>query len=304
MVVLLLSGIAGTTRPAGAEGNCTPDTRVFAVAAETGHLVEIPSCPDGFGAAVEVDGGDWRGYHATFAMRDGAAAIIYAVTASGELWWRRQTAAGGHLVGATRVGSAVDWAQPVVFGAWAGYLYIGGGQGQKVRTFHHLEWQTGGTTVTEEPYLFGPLRGPLITGMATSFHAAVAIWNGMSFRVWRIHPRNSKIDDDVWYLSGNLPDGVTSVVGDGIWMHAVNAVGAVVLLSQSPPGSPLDPRYGRQDTRPWQAWATSPGHYVRVVVPAWSSDSRSPFVAVPQAACIGCSGGEDGNPWEWQSGGV
>src|SRR5262245_23546929 len=91
-------GVAGIL-PAAAEGDCTGPDRIFAVGAEAGRLVEIPSCPDtsSFGAAVEVDSADWRGYTAIFAVRDGSAAIVYAVTESGELWWRRQDTAGAAL---------------------------------------------------------------------------------------------------------------------------------------------------------------------------------------------------------------
>jgi len=45
-------------------------------------------------AATEVDGADWRRYRDVFAARDGETAVVYAVSPTGELWARRQQAAG------------------------------------------------------------------------------------------------------------------------------------------------------------------------------------------------------------------
>jgi hypothetical protein len=291
--VLVVSGIAGVAPPAAAELSC--DGRVFAVEAEAGHLVEIPSCPEGFGAAVEVDSADWRGYHAILGVRDGDAAIIYVVTPGGVLWWRRQATPGTALSAPARVGWSVNWAQPTVFVSRAGYLHIGG-HGLPVRTFRHQEWATGGVAVSEEANLFPPLIGPSITGLATTIPFAVGIWNGMNFRVWR--PRVS--NNDMWYVSGRLPLGVTGVVGDGYWLHAVNSAGEIVLLTQTPP----QPACLLQDTRPWQVTATAPGHYLRVVVPVRDSSTGAPIVWGPPAKSQrpDCAApGVDGTPWEWQA---
>lgn len=300
----MVSGIAGIGPRAAAEWSC--DGRVFGVEAAAGHLVEISSCPDGFGAQVEVDAGDWRGYHAIFGVRDGDAAIVYAVTADGELWWRRQAAAGAALSPPARIGSSVYWATPTVFTSRAGYLHIGG-RGMPIRTFRHQKWASGGATVAEDSYLFGPLHGPSIAGLGTLSGYAIGIWNGMNFRVWRVHPKNMpKLDEDVWYRSGSLPVGLTSVVGDGHWLHAVNSAGEIVLMIQTlsePSSSCL-----RQDLRPWEVIATAQGSYVRVVVPVRDTRTGTPYVSAPPLnGSLGCPtgpGGEDGNPWEWQSGGI
>jgi hypothetical protein len=147
--------------PATAAGSCTGTSRVFAVDAETGHLVEIRSCPEAssFGQTATVDSADWRGYAAIFGVRDGNAAIVYSVTQDGALWWRRQEAAGAGLGTAVRIAPAINWNRPVVFASRAGYLNLGA-HGEQIRTFHHQEWATGGATVTEAADLFGPLSGP------------------------------------------------------------------------------------------------------------------------------------------------
>jgi hypothetical protein len=293
--VLAVLGVGSVAPRAAAGGVC--DGRVFAVDSDTGHLVEIPFCPDtsSFGSAVEVDSADWRGYSAIFAVRDGGAAILYAVTASGELWWRRQPTAGAALSAPARVGSSINWNQPVVFASRPGYLHLGY-HGAPIRTFRHQEWAAGGAAVWEEANLFAPLRGPSITGLATGF--AFGIWNGISFRVWRMQQRSMRWDEDVWYISGYLPAGLTSVVGDGYRLHAVNSAGEIVLLAQVS-GEP--PPCNRPDTRPWEVTARAPGHYLRVVVPVSDAVTGPRSVTPPPPVRItDCEAEGEGNPWEWQ----
>jgi hypothetical protein len=296
--VLATVGVGGVAPPASAEGDCTGAGRILAVEAEAGQLVEIPSCPDtsSFGSAVRVDAADWRGYSAIFAVRDGNATIVYAVTAGGELWWRRQEAAGATLGASARVGPSVNWNRPVVFASRPGYLHLGE-PGAPIRTFRHQEWASGGAAVSEEANLFAPLRGPSITGLAASAGFAVGIWNGMNFRVWRSRQK-FWFDEDIWYVSGHLPAGLASVVGDGYRLHAVNPAGEIVLLSQVSSGSICS----RQDTRSWEVAARAPGHYLRVVVPVPDRPTGPPSVRPPPlSGNPACQGGVDGTPWEWQS---
>lgn len=164
-VLAIVAAGVGVGPAASAEGGCSGPGRVFAVGA-SGQLVEIPSCPEtsSFGSAAVVDAADWRGYSAIFAVRDGGAAIVYAVTAGGELWWRRQETAGAALSAPARVGPPVNWNQPVVFASRPGYLHVGE-HAAPIRTFWHPEWDSGGAAVSEVAILFAPLRGPSITGL-------------------------------------------------------------------------------------------------------------------------------------------
>jgi hypothetical protein len=51
---------------------------------------------------------------------DGDAAIVYGVTASGELWWRRQEAPGAALGAPVRVADTINWHHDVIFAAAPG----------------------------------------------------------------------------------------------------------------------------------------------------------------------------------------
>jgi hypothetical protein len=298
--VLVVTGMA-VVPSAAADGACG-GVRIYAVDSGTGHLVEIPSCPSppAFGAPVEVDSSDWRGYPAVFAARDGGAAIVYAVTSTGELWWRRQESAGATLSGPVRVGASIDWARPMVFASRSGYLHLGT-RGMPVRTFHHRGWASGGMEVSEEQGLFTMLGGPFVTGMAPQLGFAMSTWNGTFYRVWR-SPNGTPGGlpyDDVWSLGGALPRGVGAVAGDEKALYAIGPAGEVLLLSQAGgiPACTAD-----RNSRPWQTIARAPGNYGRVVVPVRDSFAETPAGAAPPPPMGGaaCAPQIATRPWEWQ----
>jgi hypothetical protein len=269
---------------------------VFAVDAETGHLTEIRSCPSSLwswslGRAVEVDRADWRAYSAVFAVYDSNAVILYAVTATGELWWRRQEAPGAAPGTLVRVADAINWRHDVVFAARPGYLELGD-YGGPVRTFRHDGWASGGTAVFADGELFTTFHGPAITAMAS--HYAVGTWNGRNYRVWRV--QSNSAHDDAWYASGLLPAGLSGATGDGIRLYGVDSGGGVVLLEQSQPF-----RCALASGWNWYSTSRAPGHFSRVVVPLGAGPAGPAAVAPPPPPALDCGGITDNtHPWEWQ----
>jgi hypothetical protein len=291
--VLAVFGVAGLVTPASGAGECAANTSVFAVDAQTGHLMEVAACPQlpGFGAAVTVDTSDWRVYPRIFAARGNRTGVLYAVDAVGGLWSRRQPARGAALGAPVRVGSSIDWSQPVVFAPRPGFLAVGGAGGP-VRTYRHQGWESGGTTVSAELDLFSMFAGPVITGLSDFAIGAV---DGTAFGVWR-DPWLTHGHDDAWYPTGSLPDGVSGVVGDAVRLYGVNSDGEIVLLGQQPAppgGCGIDP------PRPWEALARAPGRYRQVVLPATGTATAPPRVRIAPVSNPFCDGSEVW-PWEWQ----
>ncbi|MEV4313854.1 hypothetical protein [Actinocrispum sp. NPDC049592] len=285
-LVLVLSGVT----PAAADTGC--DTRVFAVDAKTGHLAEVQVCPAGtswpadtswqLGSVVTVDSGDWRAYSKVFGAYDGAAVVVYAVTANGELWWRRQETPGAALGAPVRAGSG--WSHNVVFAARPGYL-AAGDFGGPVHLFRH-----NGNTLTEDGVLFTLLHGPVITALAKDY--AVGNWDGMEYRVWR--EPGSATHDDVWYPSGQLPEGVHDVTGDGTLLYGVDSSGLVLLTQTQFPCRAAN----RTDWRPSSGVA---GQYSRLIAPV--GGDAAPSVASPPPGdprLVRICGGSIDRPWEWQ----
>jgi hypothetical protein len=302
LAAFALIGSGGVTPSAAApDPTCVGFARVFAVDAWTGHLTQITSCPGEqpwFGAAAEVDSTDWRAYSTVFGVYDGDAVILYAVTATGELWWWRQDTPDAALSGPVRVAGTIDWRHDVVFAAQPGYLELGD-YGAPIRTFRHDGWASGGTEVSEEGQLFTALHGPRITAVAPGSGYAVGIWGGVNYRVWRDPNQSETGHDDVWYRSGRLPIGVSGVTGDGTSLYGVDAFGGVEALWQreQPPDCP------RAYNWPWIGVAWVPGHFSRVVVPIGGTPAGPPpTVAPPPPPPLFTSvcGPPNGNPWEWQ----
>jgi len=296
ILVLPAFGFGGIT-PSAAEVPCDGSARVFAVDAGTGQLAEIRPCLVDrvwkFGPAVTVDRADWRLYEAVFAVYDGDAAVLYAVTATGELWWRRQDAPGAAMGAPRRIAEDIQWRHNVVFAAGPGYLALGD-YGTPVRIFRHDGWTTGGTAVTADGVLFTTFHGPVITALGPGY--AVGTWEGVDYRVWRLPDQAGNTHDDAWYRSGSLPAGVSGATGDGIVLYGVNAGGGVVLLTQRR-NATVCRLANRAD---WRVSAQAPGHFGRVVVPV--AAGTLPSVAPPPR--VGprpiCGIGTDLNPWEWQ----
>jgi hypothetical protein len=288
-------GLGGIT-PSTADIECAGSSRVFAVDAGTGHLAEIRSCPGStstLGPAVEVDSGDWRAYWTIFGMFDGNAAILYAVTPTGELWWRRQESPGAALSTSVRIADTINWRYDVVFAASPGYLELGD-VGGSVRTFRHEGWATGGTAVSEVGDLIAILTGPVIIALVSGY--AVGIVDGVNYRVWRDQSDSTRVDG---YPSGALPAGVHAVTGDGTWLYGVDSSGGMVLLAQ-----PWYPTCQRFNGSPWQVAAEVPGYFSRMVVPVSAEPGEPPAVAPPPPTNPlqddpTCSGA-NGSPWEWQ----
>jgi hypothetical protein len=241
--------------------------------------------------------GDWRTYRDVFAVRDGAATVVYALTSDGELWWRRQAAVGAQLGVPVRIGAAIDWSlYGSLFVSQPGYIHgiqpdlgIAGGV---VRTFRHYDWASGGASVSEDRPLLTGFSGPSIT----------AVWPGgfaetnagaYHFRIWRLRPGSS---DAVTYRSGLLPAGVTGVVGPEQALYGVNSLGHLVRLEQSTKGVLCD----RVIDYAWRVTAESGGSYARVVVPEGPSFGVAPpSVGVdPGDSAPDCP--RDVAPWEWQ----
>lgn len=294
LLALPAFGVGGAT-PAAADSPCTGSARVFAVDARTGHLAEIRTCRTEawvFGPAVEVDRADWRSYSTIFAVSDGEAVVLYAVTATGELWWRRQAAPGAVTGAPKRIAEGIDWRHDVVFAAGPGYL-ASGDHGTPVRTFRHDGWTTGGTAVVQDGVLFTTFNGPVITAVAPESGYAVGTWDGIDYRVWRAP---GTTHDDVWYSSGSLPTGVNGVTGDGTMLYGVHAGGDIVLLTQRQVTA-----CRRANRANWQVSARAPGHFGRVVVPVGAG--TQPVVAPPppmDPRLAPICGGSSQSPWEWQ----
>ncbi len=283
VVACLVLALSATT-PAAAGTGC--EARVFAVDAETGRLGEIQACPAGkswqFGPVVDVDSGDWRAYSQVFGAYDGTVVLLYAVTANGDLWWRRQEAPGAALGAPVRAGA--DWSHNVVFVARPGYL-AAGDFGGPVHLFRH-----NGSTLTEAGVLFTLLHGPAITGLAQNH--AVGNWGGIEYRVWRVP--GSATHDDVWYPSGQLPAGVHDVTGDGTLLYGVDSAGLVLLTQKQLPCRVAN----RMD---WRVSARAPGRFSRVIAPV--GGDTAPSVAPPPRTdprLTPICGGDIDRPWEWQ----
>jgi hypothetical protein len=298
---LVALGSSVVTPSAAEDGpECADSARVFAVAATTGHLAQIRTCqdlPSELGSPVEVDSADWRTYSAVFGAYDGDAAIVYAVTPTGELWWRRQATPDVALGPPVRVAGTIDWRHDVVFAAKPGYLALGD-YGAPLRILRHDGWASGGTEVSEDGQLFTALHGPRITAMAPASGYAIGVWGGVNYRVWREPDQPGH--DDTWYASGELPAGVSDAIGDGTSLYGVDSGGGVVRLWQSTHA--ICRRYAGT---PWLVRARVPGHFSRVVVPAGGDPAGPPVVEptppngqLPSLLCG--NGGSTQRPWEWQ----
>jgi len=290
----LAIGFGGAT-PAAADVQCDAVARVFAVDATTGHLAEIRPCRTvrtwEFGPTVVVDRADWRLYSAVFAMYDGDAAVLYAVTTTGELWWRRQDAPGAATGTPVRIAGDVDWRHDVVLATGPGYLALGD-YDTPLRAYRHGGWTTGGTAVAQDGVLFGTFHGPAVTAMGSGF--AVGSWDGMHYRVWR--NQSGAAHDDLWYPSGPLPAGVHEVTGDGTLLYGVRSGGEVVLLTQR---QNIACRVANRAD--WHVAAQAPGHFGRVVVPVGADTTPSVVPPPPvDPRLYPLCGGAQNSPWEWQ----
>ncbi|TCO45299.1 hypothetical protein [Actinocrispum wychmicini] len=287
VAVLALGGIASP--PAAATvPPCAGSARVFAVDAGTGHLVQIQSCPGetpSLGATAEVDTADWRVYSKIFGMYDHNAVILYAVSATGELWWRRQNAPGAALSRPVRVAASIDWRHDVVFAGAPGYLELGDFHGP-VRTLRHTGWTTGGTGVSEMGNLFRMFEGPDIIAVTQDGYA-IGIERGMAFGVWRDPSSSGTRYDDVWLATGRLPD-LQSFARD-----------RQTLLGVVPGGDVLQFLPGDCAGRPGKLTGQVSGHFSSVLVPVDGDATRPPQIRPIDAISSGhsfprCS------PWEWQ----
>ena len=298
VAALAVVGAGGLVPAASADDECVSDLRIFAVDSATGHLVEIPSCDAaGFGSAIEVDSSDWTAYLHVFAVHDGAAMVLYAVTANGELWWRRQESRAASLGEPVRIAPEINWAQPSVFAPQVGYLHAGGGAGAPLRTFRHENWASGGTEVSEETSLFAGFAGPPVTAARWAAYAEGFSGN-THFRVWQQEGQDGtgRWHDDAWYPSGELPSWIVGVEGKEPRLYGLAPSGEVVLLSQA---KYPDRRCRTFNPQPWEIAASSIGHYSRVVAPVWDTYPAPPSVAPPPIDGAAC-GLSEGLPWEWQ----
>jgi hypothetical protein len=294
VAALVFFGAGGVVPPASADGECAGSGRIFAIGSETGHLMEIPSCPDtpAFGSAAEVDAADWRVYSRVLAVQDGTAAVLYAVTSGGELWWWRQEASGAALSDPVRIAASINWLAQSVFISRPGYLHLANGSGQ-IRTFLHQGWASGGAIVSEEAPLFTMFAGPIqaIAGMATGSRFVIGVSLGRTFHVGRLP---SAIPEDRWYQTGTLPADVTGAVGNGSRLYALGPAGEVVLLRKSGDTDFGCPTHAAD---PWEAVAAAPGGYRWVVVPVSVGFTALPGVGDFQGG-PGCAAPV--HPWEWQ----
>jgi hypothetical protein len=262
-------------QPARASEVCATQQPVFAVAAATGHLVEVPWCGSqaGFGLPVEVDDGDWRGFRQLFAARSATAVVLYSIAADGAMSARRQDARGAGFGPPVRVGGSVDWSRyDSVFVAQPGYVQAVEHRGP-IQTFQHLGWSTGGTTVAKKNPLLARTVGPSMTAAAWGgFGEAVAA--GKHYRIWRTLLYPTRYDhDDAWYTSGHLPPDVTAAAGSEAGLYGVDSAGDLVRLAQDVVfDCPL------ANLQPWYVAARSPGGYVRVVAPAERSAATTPTI--------------------------
>ena len=300
LLLLLVGGLAGFAPRATADTGCLGQIPLYAVDSQSGHLLEVDYCHiQGrfLPAEVEVAAGDWRQYRDVFAVSQGAATVIYATTYDGELWWRRQDAAGAQLGVPVRIGAAIDWSQyRSLVAPQPGYIH--GMQPDPaagrsvVRTFRHPDWASGGVTVSEDQpplMLFG---GPWITSVRWGSFAET---NSATYhlRIWRQDPAHL---DAVAWRSGYLPPGVTGVVGAEPALYGLNGGGHVVRLEQTIKGYLCD----RVQDVAWHVIAESGGSYTRVIVPVrLPFGGTTPSVAVdPGDDLPDCP--RDDTPWEWQ----
>jgi len=295
-VVVALAGAAGPAAPASAQSDCAGAPTVFAVDATNGHLAELALCPEAVTRGTEVDAGDWRVYRQIVAVRDFEAVVLYAVTADGQLLWRRQDAAGAPLSPPVRVGASVDWSQfASIFAAAGGYLgavEAGGTPSRAVRMYRHDGWTVGDAAMSEAAPILAPFVGPPLTGLVWGLRAESNI-GGLHFRVWR---RTGAPWADVWYLNGRLPAGLYNAVGIEPSLYAVDSGGEVVLMRQ-PPLPPKLPVCNLTPQLDWRIVARSTGGYGSVIAPARGGgwDATPVPLAPPPASCPA-----DIGPYEWQ----
>jgi hypothetical protein len=303
-LVLVVVVTARVALPAWADG-CAEATRVFAVDSGTGHLMELSSCrrTPAVGPGVEVDSSDWRAYRQVTGFFDGDAAVLYAVTADGQLDWRRQPAPGAQFGSPARVASSIDWSRfNAVFAPAAGYLHAVR-PGEPVHTFRHDGWATGAGPVNEVEPLLDTFVGPSMSAASWGSYGE-ANELGYHFRIWRggaSHDGVRKQSGDEWYDSGRLPAGITSVAGAEPNLYAVDAAGRVVQLGQPTP-QPVPPRKvwdcPLQNSSAWSVVAGSPdAGYIRVVVPVSRSYAPPANLSPPQ---LGDDCDQSGQPYEWQ----
>jgi hypothetical protein len=308
-VVALLSG-AGivAAQPARAVEPCTTQ-RLFAVAADTGHLVEVAACVSrpGFGPRVEVDDGDWRAYRHIFGAADATTVVLYTLDADGALWSRRQEAPGAAFGPPVRVAASLDWSQfDSVFVAQPGYLHTAERDGP-VRTFQHLDWSAGGAVVSEGQPLLRTTFGPPMTAARWGGRGE-AFSNGRHVLIYRSQFYLDRFDhEDAFYDGGLPPPGVTGVVGVEPRYYGIDASGALVQLDHpadepdsgtggnSHPWSVLHMYY--ENSR-WYFVTPVPGPFARLVVPA----TRNPAVTTPAILSRPATGFSDDpeGPLEWQ----
>jgi hypothetical protein len=263
-LLAVLQAVTGLAGPVGAAATaCAAPERIFAVDAGTGHLSELQACPDPASITVvgEVDAGDWRSARRILAAADGAATVLYSVTADGRLEARRQAAPGAALSAPTQVGAGIDWSRfRQVVSPGAGYLVAD--EYQAVRTFRHLDWATGGGTLVEGPQLLEPhgawpTLGDLeLTGLGARGYAE-AFFMDQHWRVWR-----GSDGRPIAYPSGAIPRNVRIfVTGSEPGLYGISA-GAVVRLKQAAWSG-----YCPFNTKPWRVANSLPGAWSGVVVP-------------------------------------
>jgi hypothetical protein len=304
LMVVPLVGLGFRLPDASAAGECPDPSRVLAVDAANGHLMELETCGSvpRLGEPTEVDIGDWRGYLHLLAVRDGAATVLYAVTANGELWWRRQESAGTAFSAPVRIGASIDWSQYrslIVSGAG----YLSGLNGGVMHTFVHSGWASGGAELSEEAQpLFLDFAGPSITAVRGAGSFAEGNELGAHFRIWRTPRRHP---EDRWYMSGGLPAGLTGVAGAEPTLFALNAAGHLVLLRQQRP-HPRPPRKYWECQRyiptPWDVAAESADGYSRIIVPVDRASGAPAVAPVPLSGDDDCD--PEIEPYEWQGEGV
>jgi hypothetical protein len=300
VLLLLLGALLGSTPPVAAGTGCPGAFQLYAVDSRSGHLSEVAHClAQGGFVSTEVDAGDWRPYRDVLAIRDGTATVIYALASDGELWWRRQEAAGARLGVPVRIGAAIDWSRfRSLFVSQSGYLHgieaASGVTGGVVRTFRHPGWASGGGSVSEDQPLLTSFAGPSITSVRWGSFAETNT-GSHHLRIWR---KRSDSLDAVSFRSGSFPAGVAGVVGaehEGA-LYGVNGVGHIVRLEQSTKWMICD----RVLDTLWRVTAESGESFARVVVPL------GPFFGdAPPSVGVDPGGGlrdcpQDSVPWEWQ----
>jgi hypothetical protein len=260
LVACTALGLA-TAAGAAADESCAGLTQLFAVAADTGELIELAGCASPASIAVvgRVDAGDWRTARHVFAANSGPVTVVYAVTTDGRLEARRQDGPGQPLGQPVQVESKIDWSGFTSLVA-AGPGYLVGQDRVGVQQYRHVGWSTGGTAARPGPMFFAqdtpePLDLMTLTA-ARPGQPVSALFRESAVLIWRTAAGMSVSRHD-----GHLP--AARVVPAGALLYGI-ADGAVVQLSHPLPS----PEYNCPfNSSPWQATVSLPGGWARVVAP-------------------------------------